>query len=42
MRANVRPETTSEAGSDIAPEDYLGVAGAFVDRALGWFREDLG
>lgn len=42
MRANVRPETTSEAGSDIAPEDYLGVADAFVDRALGWFREDVG
>jgi 3-carboxy-cis,cis-muconate cycloisomerase len=42
MRVNVRPETTSEAGSEIAPEDYLGVADAFVDRALGWFGEDVG
>jgi 3-carboxy-cis,cis-muconate cycloisomerase len=42
MRTNLRPETTSEAGSDIAPEDYLGVGAAFVERALGWFREDLG
>jgi 3-carboxy-cis,cis-muconate cycloisomerase len=41
MRANVRPETTSEAGRKVAPEEYLGVADAFVDRALGWFREDI-
>jgi 3-carboxy-cis,cis-muconate cycloisomerase len=42
MRANVRAETTSEAGREVEPEDYLGVAGAFVDRALAWFREDVG
>jgi hypothetical protein len=41
MRANLRPETTSEAGADVAPEDYLGVAATFVDRALDWFRKDL-
>jgi hypothetical protein len=41
MRANVRAETTSEAGAEVAPEDHLGVAEAFVDRALTWFREDL-
>jgi 3-carboxy-cis,cis-muconate cycloisomerase len=38
MRANVRPETTSEAGRDTAPEDYLGSAGALVDRVLARFR----
>jgi 3-carboxy-cis,cis-muconate cycloisomerase len=42
MRANVRPETTSEAGKGVAPDDYLGVASAFVDRALGRFREEIG
>jgi 3-carboxy-cis,cis-muconate cycloisomerase len=42
MRANVRPEATSEAPRDVGPEEYVGVAGAFVDRALGRFREDLG
>ena len=41
MRANVRAETTSEAGRDVAPEDYVGVAAAFVDRALARFGEDL-
>ena len=41
MRANVRPETTSEARRELEPEEYLGAAGAFVDRALSWFREDL-
>lgn len=34
MRANLLAETTSEAGGTVAPEDYLGAASAFVDRAL--------
>ena len=34
MRANVRADATSEGGADVAPEDYLGSASAFVDRAL--------
>ncbi len=42
MRANLGDETLSEArrfGIDAAgPEDYLGSAGAFVDRALGQHR----
>jgi 3-carboxy-cis,cis-muconate cycloisomerase len=42
MRANVRPETLSEAerfASDARePEDYLGAANAFVDRALDFYR----
>jgi 3-carboxy-cis,cis-muconate cycloisomerase len=42
LRANVRPETTSEARRAVAPEDYLGAADALVDRALAWFRKDLG
>jgi 3-carboxy-cis,cis-muconate cycloisomerase len=42
MRHNVRPETTSESGREIEPEDYLGAAAVFVDRALEAFREDLG
>jgi 3-carboxy-cis,cis-muconate cycloisomerase len=42
MRANLRPETTSEAGREVEPEDYLGSADAFVDRALARFREQLG
>ena len=42
MRANVRPETTSEAGRAVEPEHYLGAAGAFVDRALDAYREELG
>jgi 3-carboxy-cis,cis-muconate cycloisomerase len=40
MRENLRPETTSEAGREVAPEDYLGSAGALVDRALKRFREE--
>jgi 3-carboxy-cis,cis-muconate cycloisomerase len=42
MRANLRPETIAEAGGDVKPEDYLGSAGAFVDRALARCREELG
>jgi 3-carboxy-cis,cis-muconate cycloisomerase len=39
MRANIRPETLSEARGDATrPEDYLGAAGAFVDRALELYR----
>jgi 3-carboxy-cis,cis-muconate cycloisomerase len=42
MRANVDVDTLSEAerfGVDAgAPEDYLGSAGAFVDRALDYYR----
>ena len=38
MRANVRPETTAESGRDLAPEEYLGAAGALVDRALARYR----
>ncbi len=41
MRANLRAETLSEAqrfGGAERPEDYLGVADAFVDRALALFR----
>jgi 3-carboxy-cis,cis-muconate cycloisomerase len=44
MRENLRPETLSEADrfgfSPEAPQDYLGVADAFVDRALALYRED--
>jgi hypothetical protein len=42
MRANLRPETTSEAGRDVTPDDYLGAASALVDRALARFHSDLG
>jgi 3-carboxy-cis,cis-muconate cycloisomerase len=42
MRANVRAETTSEAGREVEPEQYLGMADVFVDRALARFREELG
>jgi hypothetical protein len=42
MRENVRAETVSEAGADVHPEEHLGSAGAFVDRALARFRADLG
>jgi 3-carboxy-cis,cis-muconate cycloisomerase len=42
MRANLLSKTTSEAGRDVAPEEYLGAADALVDRALGWFHEDVG
>jgi 3-carboxy-cis,cis-muconate cycloisomerase len=39
MRANIQPETLSEAqGEATRPEDYLGSAGAFVDRALEFYR----
>jgi 3-carboxy-cis,cis-muconate cycloisomerase len=41
MRANLRPETLSEAarfGGAERPEDYLGSADAFVDRALSVWR----
>jgi len=42
MRANITDETLSEArrlGIDVsAPEDYLGAAGVFVDRALALYR----
>ena len=41
MRANLRAETTSEAGRAVEPEDYLGSADAFVERALARFREEL-
>lgn len=40
MRANLVPETASEARREVAPEDYLGSAGALVDRALGRYREE--
>jgi len=42
MRANLRPETLSEAerfGGAAGPEDYLGSADVFVDRALALWRE---
>jgi len=43
MRANIREETLSEAerfGIDAAsPDDYLGSADAFVERALDFYRE---
>jgi 3-carboxy-cis,cis-muconate cycloisomerase len=42
MRANITDETLSEAhrlGIDVsAPDDYLGAAGVFVDRALALYR----
>ena len=42
MRANITDETLSEArrlGVDASsPEDYLGAAGTFVDRALALYR----
>ena len=41
MRANLRPETVSEAGREVAPDEYLGAASAFVDRALARYRSDL-
>ena len=41
MRANLRAETVSEAGRDVEPEEYLGSADAFVDRALARHREEL-
>ncbi|HSC73316.1 MAG TPA: lyase family protein [Gaiellaceae bacterium] len=39
MRENVRDETLSEAKGDATrPEDYLGSAAVFVDRALEFYR----
>jgi hypothetical protein len=42
MRANIRPEVLSEARrfapDATEPEDYLGSAGALVDRALAAYR----
>jgi 3-carboxy-cis,cis-muconate cycloisomerase len=39
MRLNIRAETLSEAGGYATrPEDYLGAADAFVDRALETYR----
>jgi 3-carboxy-cis,cis-muconate cycloisomerase len=42
MRANIADETLSEArrlGIDVSgPDDYLGAAGVFVDRALALYR----
>jgi 3-carboxy-cis,cis-muconate cycloisomerase len=42
MRANLRAETMSEAQRFAPearePEDYLGAASAFVDRALAFYR----
>jgi 3-carboxy-cis,cis-muconate cycloisomerase len=43
MRANIREETLSEArrfGAEVtSPQDYLGSADAFVERALQFYRE---
>jgi 3-carboxy-cis,cis-muconate cycloisomerase len=43
MRANIRHETLSEAEQfgieALRPEDYLGSADAFVDRALDFYRD---
>ena len=43
MRANIDPETLAEAArfgfAVERPEDYLGSAAAFVDRALALHRE---
>ncbi len=45
MRENIRTETVSEAGrfalTPDAPEEYLGVADALVDRALAVYRADI-
>jgi 3-carboxy-cis,cis-muconate cycloisomerase len=41
MRTNLRPETVSEAGRDVAPEEHLGSADAFVDRALARYRAEI-
>ena len=44
MRENIRPETFSEAASfgieATQPDDYLGAADAFVDRALEAYRKE--
>jgi 3-carboxy-cis,cis-muconate cycloisomerase len=39
MRANLRPDTAAEAGRAVTPDEYLGSAGVFVDRALARFRD---
>jgi 3-carboxy-cis,cis-muconate cycloisomerase len=45
MRENLRAETLAEAarrGEDVqSPDDYLGAAGAFVDRALERYRAEV-
>jgi len=45
MRANLRAETLSEAERFApgvrAPEEYLGSAEAFVERALAYYRREL-
>jgi 3-carboxy-cis,cis-muconate cycloisomerase len=41
MRANLRAETVSEAGREVEPDDYLGSADRFVERALARFSEEL-
>ena len=41
MRANLRPETLSEAQRGVAPEEYLGSADALVERALERYRREL-
>jgi 3-carboxy-cis,cis-muconate cycloisomerase len=40
MRENLKAESISEAGRDVAPEEYLGSAEAFVERALDAYRAD--
>jgi hypothetical protein len=40
MRENLTPESVSEAGRDVSPEQYLGSAEAFVERALAAYRAD--
>ena len=42
MRANLIPETVSEAGEPLPPDEYIGSAGALVDRALARFRAEIG
>ena len=46
MRANVSDEMLSEARrlsiEADSPEDYLGAAGAFVDRAVEVYRQAFG
>jgi 3-carboxy-cis,cis-muconate cycloisomerase len=41
MREDLRAETLSEAGRDVTPEEYLGSADAFIERALDRFRDAL-
>jgi 3-carboxy-cis,cis-muconate cycloisomerase len=42
MRANLRTETLAEAGREVRPEEYLGSASAFVNRALARHRAEVG